>query len=147
MAQICERTAGERMTDWLRYIPRRIAQHLGHGASTMLFVLSFTGCATSQSHGPQLLSGAGPIYPPAARAAGIEGTVTVAYGIDLEGRVVNARVLRAEPPELFDAAALTAVRSWRYRAAREQGRAVAVPEVTSQVAFRLDQALEYELDE
>lgn len=135
------------MKNWLRHTPLQNVPGLGQGVSAALLMLMLTACATSQSHGPQLLSGAGPIYPPAARAAGIEGTVTVAYGIDLEGRVVNARVLRAEPPELFDAAALTAVRSWRYRAAREEGRAVEVPEVTSQVAFRLDQALEYDLDE
>ncbi len=105
------------------------------------------GCVAPASHGPQLLSGAGPQYPPEARAAGIEGRVTVAYGISVDGRVINARVVAAEPAGYFEDAALAAVRSWHYRAARSDGRAIAVPRVTSNVDFRLDSELEYELDE
>ncbi|MEM1228893.1 MAG: energy transducer TonB [Pseudomonadota bacterium] len=115
--------------------------------SVLAAVALLAGCVAPANHGPQLLSGAGPQYPPQARAAGIEGRVTVAYGISVDGRVINARVVAAEPAGLFEEAALAAVRSWRYRAARSQGRAVAVPQVTSNVDFRLDGELEYELDE
>lgn len=93
------------------------------------------------------MSGAGPSYPPQAKADGIEGRVTVAYGITADGRVVNARVVAAQPPGVFDAAALAAVRSWRYRAARDEGQPIAVDQVTSNVDFRLDAPLEYELDD
>lgn len=110
-------------------------------------LLALTGCVSSASHGPQLMGGAGPSYPPQAKADGIEGRVTVAYGITVDGRVVNARVVAAEPPGVFDAAALAAVRSWRYRAARDAGQPVAVDQVTSNVDFRLDAPLEYELDD
>jgi protein TonB len=52
------------------------------------------------------------IYPEAARAARIEGIVILEATIDERGIVTDARVLRSEP--LLDAAALTALRQWRY---------------------------------
>ena len=58
------------------------------------------------------LRGADPVYPPIARAAGIQGIVIIEATIDADGRVVNARILRSVP--LLDQAALDAVRSWEY---------------------------------
>ena len=94
------------------------------------------GCAS----GPrplQLLAGADPAYPPAARAAGIEGQVTVSYDVTAAGRVANAVVVAAEPHGVFEQAALAAVRSWRFRPATERGVPVSVPGQVSVLRFRL----------
>ncbi len=52
------------------------------------------------------------VYPEAARAAKIEGVVILEATIDERGLVTDARVLRSVP--LLDAAALTALKQWRY---------------------------------
>lgn len=95
-----------------------------------------TGCATGDRP-IQLVSGSGPVYPSAAKAEGIEGTVVVRYGISADGRVVNARVESASPEGLFEEAALDAVRTWRYNPAIRDGRPVAVDNVLSTVRFQL----------
>ena len=53
-----------------------------------------------------------PVYPEVARAAKIEGIVILEATIDERGVVTDARVLRSVP--LLDAAALTALKQWRY---------------------------------
>jgi|SRR5688572_607471 protein TonB len=52
------------------------------------------------------------VYPEVARAAKIEGLVILEATIDERGVVTDARVLRSVP--LLDAAALTALKEWRY---------------------------------
>jgi TonB family protein len=54
-----------------------------------------------------------PIYPPAAKAAGIDGTVVLAARIGKSGAVKSLRVLSG--PEPLRQAARDAVRSWVYR--------------------------------
>jgi TonB family protein len=53
-----------------------------------------------------------PVYPKAARDAGIQGTVVIEATIDRNGSVADALVVRGVP-ELNDAA-LTAMRQWAY---------------------------------
>jgi protein TonB len=53
-----------------------------------------------------------PVYPPDARAAGVQGVVILEAVIDVDGRVSDARVLRSIP--LLDQAAIDAVRQWEY---------------------------------
>ena len=52
------------------------------------------------------------VYPEVARNAKIEGVVILEATIDERGVVTDARVLRSVP--LLDAAALTALKQWRY---------------------------------
>ena len=61
---------------------------------------------------PQRLSATPPVYPPIAQAAHVQGQVIVEALIDQTGRVGDVRVLRSVP--LLDAAAVDAVRTWRY---------------------------------
>jgi len=91
----------------------------------------------------QLTSGAGPVYPPEAKAKGIEGKVVVRYGVSVDGRVIRARVDSAEPKGVFEEAALAAVRSWRYNPAVKAGRPVAVDNVVSTVVFQLSPTEKY----
>lgn len=101
------------------------------------------GCLGSASRPLQLLSGAGPIYPAQARADGVEGEVTVRYAVSADGVVQNPVVVTSDPAGVFDSAALTAVRSWKYAAPVRDGQRVAVPQVNSVLRFRLNQSPDY----
>jgi periplasmic protein TonB len=83
---------------------------------------------------PARISGAQPVYPDLARHAGIAGKVVIECTIDPSGRVVNANVTRGIP--LLNAAALEAVRTWRYRPTLVGGVPVAVL-MTVTVSFSL----------
>jgi protein TonB len=102
-----------------------------------LMVGLLAGCAGSRDRPMQLVSGAGPVYPFAAKVEGMEGSVVVRYGVTIDGRVINARIDSAEPPGMFEEAAITAVRSWRYNPALRDGEPVAVENVVSVVHFKL----------
>lgn len=53
-------------------------------------------------------------YPEQAQVRGVEGHATVEFDVTAEGLVDNAAIVESEPGEVFDAAALDAVRRWRY---------------------------------
>lgn len=61
---------------------------------------------------PRKLVDVAPVYPDIARAARVEGLVILEATIDERGLVTDARVLRSVP--LLDAAALAALKQWRY---------------------------------
>ncbi len=112
-----------------------------------LFVLAvmLAGCAALIGDDRpvlDLVEGAQPAYPQAAREAGIEGEVTVVYTVTAEGRVTDLRVLESEPAGVFDQAALDAVRTWRYRPLRSGGEPVELTNVGSTLRFRLGEAYE-----
>jgi len=105
----------------------------------------FMLCACAAQNRPlQLISGAGPVHPVAAKTAGVEGVVAIRYDVDVNGNVINARVVRSEPQGVFDAAALEAVRSWRFNAPIVNGEAQAARNIESTVAFRLSGTDEYD---
>ncbi|AOH35729.1 energy transducer TonB [Luteimonas sp. JM171] len=55
-----------------------------------------------------------PRYPPEALRAGQGGEVLVEFTVNPDGSVANARVVRADPPRVFDREAVAAVRRWRF---------------------------------
>jgi protein TonB len=61
---------------------------------------------------PALLERVEPEYPPIAVRVQVEGVVILEAVVDRNGRVEDVRVLRSIP--LLDAAAIDAVRKWRY---------------------------------
>ncbi|MGB7295851.1 MAG: TonB family protein [Candidatus Aminicenantales bacterium] len=61
---------------------------------------------------PKLVKKISPVYPEAARKAGVEGVVILEARTDVDGRVKGVRVLRSVP--LLDPAAIDAVRQWAY---------------------------------
>jgi protein TonB len=61
---------------------------------------------------PQKLVDVRPVYPEIARAAHAEGVVIIEATIDVRGNVMAARVLKSHA--LLDAAALEAVRQWKF---------------------------------
>ena len=65
-----------------------------------------------------------PAVPDEATRAGIRGIVILEITIDVDGTVKDARVLRSIP--MLDAAALEAVRRWRYDPTTIDGKAMPV---------------------
>ncbi len=55
-----------------------------------------------------------PLYPERALMRGIEGSVRLSYYVDEDGRVRDVRVEQSTPPSTFDAAAMAALRKWRF---------------------------------
>lgn len=100
------------------------------------------GC-TAAERPLQFLAGATLVYPPAAKAAGIEGSVTVRYDVTADGAVANARVVSAAPAGVFNEAALSAVRQWRFRAAVVRGVAVPMRDRVSTLRFTLGEGHDY----
>ncbi len=78
-----------------------------------------------------------PDYPARARQRGIEGYVDLEFTIGPVGTVENVRVIAANPPAVFDRAALRAVRRWRYNPQVVEGVAVAREGVRVRLRFKL----------
>ncbi len=55
-----------------------------------------------------------PVYPEAAIRSGTTGFVRLNLDIDPYGRTQEIIVENAQPPGIFDAAAISAVEQWRY---------------------------------
>ena len=65
-----------------------------------------------------------PLYPARALRARLDGVVLVEFIITPEGLVHSAGIVRADPPEVFDNAVLTAVKKWKFKPKIVGGRAV-----------------------
>lgn len=78
-----------------------------------------------------------PSYPVRARAKNITGYVTLSLLVGSDGSVRDVRVLEAEPPGVFDSAAIEAVQGWSFEPATYEGRTVSV---------RARQTLRFELE-
>jgi len=77
-----------------------------------------------ESHPAQLVKSAAPAYPPEAVRAKKDGWVQVEFTVDANGQVTDAKVANADPPRLFNTAALDAVRRWSFKPRMENGKAV-----------------------
>ena len=77
-----------------------------------------------------------PDYPPGAIRTNTEGWVQVQFSITTTGSVRDASVVAAQPPKIFDDAALKAIARWRYQP-RVQG-GVATERVGLQTIIRFD---------
>ena len=63
---------------------------------------------------PVAITRVSPVFPRDAMLAGKEGTVTLGFTIDATGRARDVRVVSATEPNVFDAAAIAALRDWRF---------------------------------
>ncbi|GAC1456487.1 MAG: hypothetical protein PVSMB6_14310 [Steroidobacteraceae bacterium] len=79
---------------------------------------------------------ASPEYPQGALSQQITGSVLLTYTVDTSGVTRDVHVIEATPPGVFDKAAVSAVRRWRYAPMIVNGTAVEVP-VRTQVRFEL----------
>jgi TonB family protein len=111
-------------------------------AALALPALLLIGCAGA-NRPLQFIGGTDLVYPATARQQGIEGTVTVRYDVTVDGAVENVAIESATPPGVFDAAALAAVRTWRFNPPMRGGEPVAAPGQVSTLRFQLGDTSRY----
>ncbi|MDB0057050.1 energy transducer TonB, partial [Akkermansiaceae bacterium] len=86
---------------------------------------------------PSAISQKKPRYPSIALRAGHQGTTTLRLTIGSNGRVTSASVSKSSGHSSLDQAALSVVRSWRFKPARNgAGQAVSYT-MTQSVPFRI----------
>ena len=78
-----------------------------------------------------------PRYPSRALSRGIEGWVLLEFAIDELGLAVNPVVIESEPTGIFDRAATSAVKRWKYRPMIEDGRPRIRPGVRQLISFEI----------
>jgi TonB family protein len=66
-----------------------------------------------------------PVYPPDALARKISGAVEVEFTVTPEGKVTDIQIQSAEPPGVFDQAAISALSQNRYQPVERDGVAIA----------------------
>jgi len=71
--------------------------------------------AASGSNELRAISTPAPRYPPDAYRDGTAGEVQVEFTVGTDGSVTSARVVRANPPRVFDREAVAAVKRWRFQ--------------------------------
>ena len=67
-----------------------------------------------------------PSFPARARSLGQSGWVTLSFVIDVDGSAVDVHVIEADPPGVFDQAAVAAAQGWEFEPGRHEGAPVAV---------------------
>ncbi|WP_198264969.1 energy transducer TonB [sulfur-oxidizing endosymbiont of Gigantopelta aegis] len=77
-----------------------------------------------------------PIYPSRAARIGIEGWVKMEILINQSGRVESVKVLAAKPENIFNRAAIKAMKRWRFRPKIVAGKAVSRT-AQQQINFKL----------
>jgi protein TonB len=65
-----------------------------------------------------------PVYPARALRAGIEGLVTAEFTITTDGSVKDIKIVKADPPEIFDQSVIQAIQKWKFSPQIENGQAV-----------------------
>jgi TonB family protein len=83
---------------------------------------------------PKLVKETAPVYPEAARIAGVQGVVILSVKTDERGKVADTMVLRSIP--LLDQAAIDAVKQWVYEPFVQDGKPVPIV-FTVTVRFQL----------
>ena len=66
-----------------------------------------------------------PVYPESARKRGVEGWVELAFTVMPNGTVEDVEVRNASPADVFDDAAVRAIRGWRFEPVERNGEKVA----------------------
>ena len=92
--------------------------------------------STTDTVEPHLIERVNPDYPPEAQRKGAEGSVEVSFTVSPEGKVSDIIIVDAEPSDIFDRAAVDAVRRWRYEPKKVGGIPVEA-HLQARVQFRL----------
>lgn len=85
---------------------------------------SATGTELPAPTSARIISGALPAYPVAARKSRWEGAVIVRVLVDTDGSAADVQVRDSSGMDIFDEAAVRAVRRWRFSPATQGGKAV-----------------------
>ncbi len=79
-----------------------------------------------------------PVYPRRALERGIEGYVLLEFTVTRLGTVENPVVIEADPPNIFNRAAIAAALKFKYKPRVVEGEAIAVPGVQNLIRFELE---------
>ncbi|GHG02384.1 energy transducer TonB [Thalassotalea marina] len=82
-----------------------------------------------------------PRYPIEASQHGIEGWVKLGFDINELGEVINISVIDSQPKRLFDKAAKSALKKWKYKAKIVDGKPVIQSGITVQLDFNMQQQI------
>lgn len=93
----------------------------------------------AQNHAAVLTRMISPKFPLRAARQDLQGWVTIQFTVEANGSVDNVHVIRADPPQEFDRAAIIAVRQWRFKPAVINGRPTAT-EHERKIRFTLSKA-------
>ncbi len=108
----------------------------GNGGGERMGLVDAPIPAVKIAHPPTVISQVLPEYPPLARARGLEGVVVLRAVVDRQGSVEEGIAVEQSNP-FFDAAAIAALRRWRFQPGKdESGQAVRVLVVVP-MRFRL----------
>lgn len=80
-----------------------------------------------------------PKYPLTAIRNGVEGWVRLAFNVNIIGEVVDISIIDSQPKRIFDKAAKQALRKWKYRAKKIDGKAVEQHNFSVQLDFKMAQ--------
>jgi len=86
---------------------------------------------------PRPLARIHPAYPTQARLRAIEGVVVLQFVVSPDGTTRDIEIVKSEPVDVFDNAAMRAVKRWRFTPGTRGGEPVAV-RVRQRVTFKLD---------
>ncbi len=64
------------------------------------------------------------VYPPRARAKGIEGYVVFSLLIGITGEIEQVKIVESYPDGVFDDVAMQGINGWRFEPAQYQGKSV-----------------------
>ncbi len=84
----------------------------------------------------KLLKSVPPDYPKSALENSVAGSVLLSFTVDTRGETRDVQVLQSTPTGVFDRAAVSAVKRWKYAPVRVNGAPVEVP-VRTLVRFEL----------
>lgn len=113
--QLAAQQAAEREAAEEREAAAAAEQRLAEQRATRQRAAQAAAVAAPTAADLRPLSVRAPDYPPRAYRAGTSGEVLVEFTVGVDGSVTDARVVRSDPPRVFDREALDAVRDWRFQ--------------------------------
>lgn len=75
-------------------------------------------------HTPKAVWQAPMVYPPRARAKGIEGYVVFSLLIGITGEIEQVKIVESYPNGVFDEVAMQGINGWKFEPAQYQGQSV-----------------------
>jgi protein TonB len=97
------------------------------------------GLGLDQSDGEYLpIVKVAPVYPRRALSRGLEGYVIVEFTVTKQGTVSAPKVIKAEPADIFNQAAIDAALKFKYKPRVVDGEAVEVAGVQNKITFQIN---------
>jgi protein TonB len=111
-----------------------------HSILALIPLVLFVGCSSTplpERSNAALQETANPTYPIHAARNNIEGYVQMSLDISESGNPVNIKVLKSEPEQIFDKAAVKALSNWKYAPKVVNGVAVVQKDLEVRLDFKL----------